>query len=196
MVPVFQAGDAAGILRGLALSVVEVGWDGDHRLLDLLAEIGLRRLLHLLQNESGDLRGRISLAFDLDPSIAVRGAHDLVGNQLLVLFHHRVIVAAADQALDREDGALGIGDGLALGRLADQTFAVIGEGHDGGRRAHALCIFDNFRRLAFHHGDARIGGAEVDADDLAHVSLPLVCGRSAGPFRHPNGRFRETRGAP
>src|SRR5256885_16937791 len=87
-------------------------------------------------------------------------------------------------------------DGLALGRLADQTFAVIGEGHDGGRRAHALCIFDNFRRLAFHHGDARIGGAEVDADDLAHVSLPLVCGRSAGSFRHPNGRFRETRGAP
>src|SRR5262249_51881862 len=117
---------------------------------------------------------------------AVGGAHDLVGDELLVLLHHRVVVTAADQALDREDGAFGIGDGLALGRLADESFAIIGEGDDRGRGAHALRVFDDLRRLAFHHGDARIRGAEVDTDDLAHgAHFLFVCGRSAGPFRHP-----------
>ena len=95
-------------------------------------------------------------------------AHDLVGDELLVLLDHRVVVAPADQALDREDGALGIGDRLALGRLADQPLAVVGEGDDRRRGAHALGVLDDLRRLAFHHGDAGIGGAEVDADDLAH----------------------------
>ena len=49
----FEAGDLAGVLGGLALGVVEVGRNGDDRLLDLLAEIGLGGLLHLLQDEGG-----------------------------------------------------------------------------------------------------------------------------------------------
>ena len=192
----FEAGDLAGVLGGLALGVVEIGRNGDDRLLDLLAEIGLGRLLHLLQDEGGDLRGRVGLAFDLDPGVAVGGAHDLVGDELLVLLHHRVVVAAADEALDREDGALRIGDRLALGRLADEPLAVVGEGDDRGRGAHALRIFDDLRRLAFHDGDARIGRAEVDADDLAHVlasSLLRQVGRALIGTR--SGRFRDARGS-
>ncbi len=46
----------AGVLGRLALGVVEVGRDRDDRLLDLLAEIGFRRFLHLLQDEGRDLR--------------------------------------------------------------------------------------------------------------------------------------------
>ena len=166
----FKAGDLAGILGGLTLRVVEIGRNGDDGLLDLLAEIGFRRLLHLLKNEGGDLRGRIGLAVRLDPGVAVRGPGDLVGDELLVLLDHRVVVAPADQALDREDGLFRIGDRLALGRLADETLAVVGEGDDRRRRAHAFGVLDDFRRFAFHDGDARIGGAEVDADDLAHGS--------------------------
>ena len=53
----FEAGDLAGVLGGLALGVVEVGRDRDDGLLDLAAQIGFRGLLHLLQDEGGDLRG-------------------------------------------------------------------------------------------------------------------------------------------
>ena len=185
----FEAGDLAGVLGRLALGVVEIGGNGDDGLLDLLPEMGFRRLLHLLQDEGGDLRGRIGLAVGLDPGVAVAGLADLVGDELLVLLDHRVVVAAADQALDREDGLFRIGHRLALGRLADQPLAVVGEGDDRGRGAHAFRVLDDSRGLAFHHGDARIGGAEVDADDLGHGLSPLFHGRSAGPVsRHPDGR--------
>ena len=164
----FEAGDLAGVLGGLALRVVEIGRNGDDRLLDLGAEIGFRRLLHLLQDEGGNLRRRIGLALDLDPGVAVRGARDLVGDELLVLLHHRVVVAPADQALDCENRALGIGDCLALGRLADQPLALVRESDDGRRGAHPLCVLDDLRRLAFHDGDAGIRGPEIDTDDLGH----------------------------
>src|SRR5439155_24559571 len=120
-----EARDLAGVLGGLALGVVEISRDRDDGLLDLLPEIGFRRLLHLLQDESGYLRRRIGLAVGLDPGVAVRGARDLVGDELLVLLDHGVVVAPADQALDREDGLLGIGDRLALGRLADEALAIV-----------------------------------------------------------------------
>jgi hypothetical protein len=51
----YEPCDLAGVLGRLALGVIEIGRHGDDRLLDLLAEIGFRRLLHLLQDEGGDL---------------------------------------------------------------------------------------------------------------------------------------------
>jgi hypothetical protein len=70
----FEAGDLAGVLGGLALGVVEIGGNGDDGLIDLLAEMGFGGLLHLLQDERGDLRRRIGLAVGLDPGVAVGGA--------------------------------------------------------------------------------------------------------------------------
>ena len=51
----FEAGDLAGVARGLALRVVEVGGDGDDRLGDRLAEEVLGERLDLHQHERGDL---------------------------------------------------------------------------------------------------------------------------------------------
>ena len=144
---------------------------------------------------AGDLRRRIALAVRLDPGVAVAGLDDLVGDELLVLLHHRVVVAAPDQALDREEGVFRIGDRLALGRLADETLAVVGEGDDRRRGAHAFGVLDDFRIFAFHDGDAGIRGAEVDADDLAHGSSSQL--RRAGrAFWRPNGFTRLIRTPP
>ena len=134
-------------------------------------------LLHLLQDERRDLRGRILLAVGLDPGVAVRGADDLVGNELLVLLHHRIVIAPADQSLDGEEGALRIGDCLAFRRLPGEPLTILGEGHDRGRGAHALRILDDPGRRAIHDRNAGIGRAKVDADDLCHGSPLFPAGR-------------------
>ena len=97
---------------------------------------------------------------------------DLVGHHVDVLLHYGVVELAADEALHREEGVLRIGDRLALGRLADEDFAVLGEGDDGRRGAVAFAVLDDARLAAFHDGDAGIGGAQVDADYLAHIKSP------------------------
>ena len=164
-----EARDLAGVLGRLALGVVEVSGNGDHRLGDGLAEIGLGGFLHLLQDESGNLRRAIILAAGLDPGVAVRSLDDLVGHQFGVLLGDRIVEAAADQALDRENRIVRIGDRLALGRLADEPLTVLGESDDRRRRARAFRILDDLRLAAFHDGDAAVGRAQVDPDDLGHV---------------------------
>ena len=178
--------DLAGVLRRLALSVVEVGGDRDDGLRYGLAELGFRRLLHLLQDVGGDLGGGVLLAVRLDPGVPVRPLDDLVGNELLVLLDHGVVVAPADQALDGKEGVDRIGDRLALGRQAYQPLAVVRESNDGGGGICAFRVLEHLGLAAFHHRDTGIGGAEVDADHFGHIVDPLFCGRPSGPrIWHP-----------
>ena len=70
----------------------------------------------------------------------------------------------------------GIGDGLAAGRLADEDIALVGERDDARRQPIAFRVGDDLRFFAFHHGDDRVGRAQVDADDFfasSHV-FPLL----------------------
>ena len=57
-------------------------------------------------------------------------ADDLVGDHLLLGLD--LAVAPAHEPLDRVDRPLGVGDGLPLGRLADEGLALAGEGDDRG----------------------------------------------------------------
>ena len=70
--------------------------------------------------------------------------NDLVGDKLLVLFHHRIIVSAADQALDGKDRILGVGHGLTLCRLPDEEISpILGERHDGWGGATAFGVLND-----------------------------------------------------
>ena len=59
------------------------------------------------------------------------------------------------------------------GDLADQTLAVLREGHDGRRGARAFGVRDDNRLAAFHHGDAAIRSTKVNTDNLAHICVLL-----------------------
>jgi hypothetical protein len=155
----------------LALRVVEIGRDGDHRLRDILAEIGLGGFLHLLEDEGGNLRRAVILAARLDPRVAVGPLDDLVRDELGVLLGDRVVEAAADQPLDGEDRIVGVGNRLALCRLSDQALAVLCECDHRRGRACAFRILDDLGLAAFHHGNAAVGGAQVDTDHFRHKSL-------------------------
>ncbi len=144
-----EAGDAAGVLGGLTLRVGEVGGDGDDGLGDLVAEIGLGVGLQLLKDHRGDLLRGVGLAVDGD------------------------LVVGAHLTLDGRDGAVGVGDGLTLGDLADHALAGLGEGHDGRRGARALGVGDDDGLAALHDGDAAVGGAQIYTDNLAHCFFLL-----------------------
>merc|ERR1711976_366329 len=60
-----ESSDDTGVLGGLPLGVVKVGWDGDDGILDLCTEICLSSLLHLGENHGGDLLGCESLGLVL-----------------------------------------------------------------------------------------------------------------------------------
>src|SRR5207302_443100 len=62
--------------------------------------------------------------------------------------------------------------------------AIFHEGDHGRGGPRALGVLDHLRLLAVHDGDARVRGAKVDADDLAHVvtSSLLVGGRCGEAF--------------
>ena len=63
--------------------------------------------------------------------------------------------------------AIGTGK-TATADQADEALAVLGKRHDRRRGAAALRVGDDGRFAALHDGDAGIGGAQVDADNLAH----------------------------
>ena len=96
-----ETGDLAGFLGGLALGVLEVGGDGDHRIGDVLAEVALGVALQLLQHARADLLRGVLLAVDLNGPV---GAH---------------------VALDRTDRAVDVGHRLVLGGLPDEHLAVL-----------------------------------------------------------------------
>ena len=112
--------------------VVEVGRHGDDRLGDLLAQVRLRVRLELLQDHRADLWRRVRLVADDDAhTVALGILLDLVWHEVLGALNLRVVPATTHESLDREDGVGRVGDGLALGQLAHQPLARLGEGHHG-----------------------------------------------------------------
>ena len=166
----FESGDFTGCLGGIALRVVEISRHGDHRLLDRFTEFRFRIGFQFAEDHRGDfLWGksfRFAGDFDCDVRVAIRGGHDLVGHALVGF--GQLGELATDQTLGGEDRVLGIGHGLALGGLADEAFAALGEGDDRWGGACTFRVFKHGRLTALHDGHAGVGGAEVDSEDFGH----------------------------
>jgi len=132
-----ETSNGTSILGGLSLVVVEVCRHGDDGLLDFLAELGFRDLLHLAEDHGGDFlrRERLGLAKVLDlHHWASTLINDLERPRLGILLDDGVVEAPSDQALDVEDGVGRVHGSLVLGRLTDQAL-LAGEGDErrGGK---------------------------------------------------------------
>jgi hypothetical protein len=97
-----ETGNSSGVLGGSALSVVEVGGNGDNGVLNRLSEVALSDLLHLAKDHSRDLLGceGLLLAVYLDADIGLAVLVDNLEGEVL------------DVVLD----------GLVLELLANETF--------------------------------------------------------------------------
>src|SRR5450830_42086 len=169
-----QTGDTTGVLGRLALAVVEVGRNGDDRFSDFFAEVVFGGFLHLFQDFSRDLWRCHFLAVHFNPSVAVVSLGDFVRNHLDVFLNDFFVELATDQTLHRVQCVMRIGHRLALGRLANQDFAIVGVGNDRRRGACTLGVFDHFGLAVFKNGDTGVGSPQVDTDNFAHFTLPKL----------------------
>jgi hypothetical protein len=167
-----EARDGPGVLRSLALAVVEVGGHCDDRLGHLLAQVRLGRLLELAQHQGRDLGRRIHLAPALDARIPVLRLQHLVGHQLDL--PEDFVVAPTHEAFDREDRVLWVGDGLTLRHLTHEGIALLREGHHRGGQAAPFLVGDNGGIATFHHRNHRVRRSEVNADHLRHIVFSPV----------------------
>src|SRR5690606_30155773 len=141
-----EAGDLPGVLGGLALGVVEVRGDRDHRVGDRLAQVLLGVALELAQDARGDLLRRVLLVVDVDGPV---GAH---------------------VALDRRDGAVDVRHRLTLGDLAHQDLAGLGERDHRRGGPRALRVGDDGGLATLEDGHHGVRGTEVDSYCACHVA--------------------------
>ena len=80
------------------------------------------------------------------------------------------IKLATNQAFYRIKSAVRIGDHLAFGRCADQTFSSIR--HNGRGGVITFAVGNHLGFIAFHHGYTRVCGAEVNTNYFAHLKSP------------------------
>jgi hypothetical protein len=112
------------------------------------------------------------LAANVERAVAVAGANDLVRDALGLLLH--LFEAPADEALGAEDRVLGVRDGLPLGDLADENFALVVPCDDARSRACPLLVDDHLGLAPFHDRDDAVRRAEVDH---APMILPMAARR-------------------
>ena len=158
----------------MALAVIEVSGHSDHGFGHFFAEVVLSGFLHFAQHFCGDLRGRELRAIDFHPSITVVGLGNGVGHEIDVFLDFFLFKAAANQALDRIQRVLRVGDGLILRRRTHANLAIFHVSNDGRRGARAFSVFNHLGRVALHDGHARVGRAQVDSDDSSHVVSPVM----------------------
>ena len=167
-----EARNAARILRGLALSIVEVGRHRNHGIRHLLAELGLSIGLQLLEDHRRDFLGRELAVVGRDLGVAIGARDHRVGDHRH-LFRHLGRLAS-HEALDREDRVFWIGNSLPLGGAADEALAILGKRDDRRRSAAAFSILNDRRLAAFKNGHTRVGSTEIDSDYATHKGYASV----------------------
>ena len=163
-----QTGDLSGVLRGLPLSIVEIGRHGDHGFVHLVPEVRFGRLFQLTQDLGGNFLRRVPRAIDLDVHIVLRIPHHLVGYHLL--FRLDFVVPPSHEPLNRIHRVVRVGDRLAPRRFAHQHLAFGRERHHARRQPVSLSVRDHLRICPLHNGYHRIRCSQIDSDNFFALS--------------------------
>ncbi|MCY1231020.1 NAD-specific glutamate dehydrogenase [compost metagenome] len=159
----FQAGQARGVLGRLALGLVEVRRHGDDRADQVVAQ----RVFGALAQRGEDLGRDLDRALHAGRGLDLQHAGRVDEVVWAVLDIGDVAQAAAHEALDRDDGVLGVAHRFILGPVADMRGAVRQVAHDRRQQRAAAFVAQHFGNAAAYRGHQRVGGAEVDADGQA-----------------------------
>ena len=168
-----EPGDPARVARRRALRVVEVGRNGDHGAIDFVVELALlgeerlRAVLELAQHKGGNLRRRELLVADADAKDTTVAADP---KWKMTRFILDVVASLAHEALHRIDRALRVDQQPPLRFASDVDGAFVAKRHDGRHEAIALLVANDLGRAVLDIGDEGVGGAEIDADDFAHIT--------------------------
>ena len=122
----FEAGDAARIFGGLALRVVEVGGDSDHRFADRRTEVAFGVALELAKDEGGNFRRRVFALANAKAQYLARldVFGEMEGEELQLLLH--VFEAAPHEALRGVDDAIGRGREILRCSIANNDSLAAG----------------------------------------------------------------------
>mmetsp|Transcript_109287 Transcript_109287/g.308371 ORF Transcript_109287/g.308371 Transcript_109287/m.308371 type:complete len:281 (+) Transcript_109287:1286-2128(+) len=168
-----HARNDASVLRCLPLSVGEVRWDRDHSVPHWLSDVSFGGLFHLREHHRRYLLGGEMLFLTLDvhsePQHAVN-LEDLVRQQLHVGLNALVSKAPADQPFHVEDRLRWCDSGLVFRSVADEPLLIV-EGHVGGSDTVPLVVRYDLDRTVLVDSNARIRGAQIDAD---HGTVDLL----------------------
>ena len=134
----FQTGNLTSFLGGLTLRVREVCGYGNHSFGNLLTEIVLGGLLHLLKNHGANLLWGILTSVDIHTWGVVVATYNGVGHTCYLLLN--LIEGLTHESLDREDGLLGVCDGLTFSGVTHLALATVYKCHDGRSGALALAV--------------------------------------------------------
>ena len=121
-----------------------------------------------MKDDSGNLLRAVDAPLHLYARVAVRRLDDLEGRGLARALGLRLFELATDEALDGVDGVGGVGDGLALGDLADESLALVREADDRRRCATALLVRHDLNRARLQDGHATVGRPQIYSDYFAH----------------------------
>ena len=103
----------------------------------------------------GDTDFSLTAHFDLHRRVAIGRPDHLVGNAFDFLLHF--IEFASHEAFYGVNRIPRIGDGLAFGGIADQTFTRFRKSNDRRGRPFALGVLQNFGLATLHHRHTTIG---------------------------------------
>ena len=153
-----KASDLAGVLSGLALGVVEIGGNGDHRLGHRLTEILTSVFSQLAEHLGTHFLRRKLLAQHRAFHLHI-GARFLNAIADFLRLFGDLINTTANKPLYRIKGVFGVHHRLTLGDLAHQLILVFGVGHHGGCGAKPFGVGNHGGLAALHNGDTAVCSA-------------------------------------